>query len=89
MATCPECGIDTYRAKEFDRLMSEKCELGSRFKQLRANHALEIARWEIRDIENTESMKWLQRKTRNQAAAIRKLEEKLKKLGKQPYEETE
>lgn len=82
---CPECGIWTDRVREFDRMLTEKNQLGQRFKQVYAEHAQQIAEWEIRDIQLTESMKWLQRKTRKQAAVIRRLEEKLRNLGEQPY----
>lgn len=85
--TCPECGVNNWRKRDYDRLVAEKIELGSRFKSLHANHGLRQAEWTLREIELTESMKYMQGKVHRQAAAIRRLEDKLKRLGQRPYEE--
>lgn len=89
MARCPECGVDDYTVKYADKTLSELVEVSSRFKTIRANHALASAEWELEKISLQESMKYLQRKVKKQAEAISRLEEKIHRLGHQPYKEKE
>lgn len=86
---CPECGADPFKTLDYDKKSSEMVEIGYRFKQMRASHGMQRAEWELREISLEQSMKWLQQKTRKQAAAIKRLEDKLKKLGQQPYKKDE
>lgn len=84
---CESCGADPFKTIDYDMIIKEKYEIGQKFKRLHADHGLEKAQWILREIELTESMKYLQQKTLKQAAAIRNLEAKLKRLGQQPYRE--
>lgn len=85
---CPQCGTESWLFRDHERIVHEKLEIGSRFKSLRANHGLEKAQWELREISLTEEMKYLQRKVLKQAKAITTLENKLKRLKQQPYSDT-
>ena len=82
---CPECGSDPFKTIDYDKVVRERRELQMRFKRTMAQHGTERAEWVIREIDYEESMKYLQRKVLKQTNALRKLEEKLKKLGEQPY----
>lgn len=83
---CPECGSDIFKATDYDKLLSENLEIGSRFKRLNADHALEKAQWWLSQIKLEESMKYMQQKTKKQTAALRKLEERIRVLGRRPYD---
>lgn len=83
---CPECGCDKFRCTDYDKVTSQLSEVGQRFKRLRADHALEKAQWELKEIRLEESMKYMQQKTKKQTSALRKLEERILKLGRRPYE---
>lgn len=84
---CPECGADSYKIVDYDKITKEITALSSRYKMLSANFGKARAEWEINEIRLEESMKWLQRKAKKQALAIQKLEAKLKRHGEQPYVE--
>lgn len=84
---CPECGSDPFKTQDYDKITREMNELSSRFKRALASHGLVRAEWDLKEIELTEGMKWLQRKAKKQAQTITKLEDKLKKFGEQPYKE--
>lgn len=84
---CSECGADSFKTLDYDKKVSEELELRNRFKKALAQHGLARAEWTIREIELVEGTKYLQRKTRKQSEAINRLEEKLRKLGSQPYKE--
>lgn len=84
---CPECGTYVFEIQDYDKVVREHNELSSRFKKVRANHGLAQAQWELKEIELTEGMKYLQKKVAKQAESIRRLEEKIKRLGEQPYKE--
>lgn len=82
---CEVCGSDTFKTKDYDKVVSERIEISSRFKKLNAQHALEKAEWQLREITLEQSMRYMQRKTKSQTSALRKLEERVKRLGDQPY----
>lgn len=82
---CPECNCVKPYHDNIERAMNAKMELGLRFRQLHAQHAGELAYKELQLIEAQEGMKWMQAKVRKQAAAITRLEEKIRRLGNQPY----
>jgi hypothetical protein len=50
-----------------------------------ASHGEREAKWVLREIELEEGTKWLQQKVFRQAKHLKRLEDKLKKLGQQPY----
>lgn len=82
---CPECNCVKPFHDNIERAMNAKFELGLRFRRLMAQHADELAHKELALIEAQEGMRWMQAKVRKQAAAITRLEEKIRNLGKQPY----
>lgn len=86
---CPECGADPFKQYDYDKMQAENMEVRSRFKSMSANHGLLQAQWTLKELGLVESMKSLQRKVGKQATVIKRLEEKLRKLGKQPYKEEE
>lgn len=84
---CKECGCDKFRCTDYDKVTKTLSEVGWRFKRIHADHALEKAEWQLREIQLEESMKYMQQKTKKQTAALRKLEQRILKLGRRPYEE--
>ena len=86
---CPECGSDTFKAQDYDKAVSERYEVYDRFKRRFAQHAMEQAQWEIDKIRLEDATKSLQRKVNAQRKALNRLENKMLKLGKQPYKEDE
>lgn len=82
---CPECGSDIFKALDYDKVVSERSEVYDRFKRIFAQHAMEKAQWEIDKIRLEDSTKSLQRKVNAQRKALNRLENKILKLGKQPY----
>ncbi len=82
---CENCGADPFKVWDYDHLVKEKLEISDRFKKASAQHGLSRAEWTLKEIELTEAMKFLQRKTKKQAEALQKLEEKLIKLKQLPY----
>lgn len=86
---CPECGADPFKIQDYDKIVREMNELSSRFKRVLANQGLARAEWDLKEIELTEGMRWLQQKTKKQALAITRLEEKIRKFREQPYKEEE
>lgn len=83
---CPECGSDTFQAQDYAKVVSERYEVYDRFKRRFAQHAMEQAQWEIDKIRLEDSTKSLQRKVASQRKALNRLENKLLKLKRQPYE---
>lgn len=83
---CECCGSDPFKTKDYDKVVAERTEVGYRFKRLHADHALEKAQWILREITLEEGTKYLQQKVIRQSKAIQRLEAKIKRLGKQPYE---
>lgn len=86
---CPECGSDSFKTWDYDKITKEQEELQKRFTRVMAYHGEDTAKWHIKEIEQEQSMKWLQRKVKKQAETIRKLEEKLRRQGEQPYREND
>lgn len=84
---CPECGCDPFLAKDYPKIQKEQEMLENQYRSVRAYHGKAQAEWDIKEIKLTEGMKYLQRKVKKQAEAIRRLEDKLKKLKQQPYKE--
>lgn len=87
MSICKECGADSFKTIDYDKVTREFNEVSDRFKWVMAHHGLKNAEWDLERIKLTDSMKWMQRKVKKQAQAISRLEEKLKKFGQKPYEE--
>lgn len=84
---CPECGSDPFKSKDYDYVTRRHNELVTRFKRIMAEHGLDQAEWQIKEIKLEESMKYMQQKTKKQTVALRKLEQRVLKLGRQPYEQ--
>lgn len=82
---CPECGADPFKTVDYDKIVKENKEISDRFKRVMAQHGMERAEWTLQEIRLTKSMAYMQRKVLKQANALRKLEEKLKRQGRQPY----
>lgn len=84
---CPECGADPYKTVDYDKMTRDIQQISDRFKRVMASHGLQQAEWVLREIDLVESTKYLQRKVKKQSEAIRRLEEKIRRLGVQPYKE--
>lgn len=84
---CVQCGSDPFKTWDYDKITKEQTELQDRFKKVLAYHGRDEADRHIKEIEQEQAMKWLQRKVKKQAETIRKLEEKLRRQGEQPYKE--
>lgn len=84
---CEMCNCDRFQCKDYPKLTVELASVCGRLKSTMAYHGKERAEWEIDKIHLEEGMKFLQRKTRKQAQAITKLENKLKNYGQQPYKD--
>lgn len=83
---CPECGSDTWKAQDYDKLYKENWEIADRLKKMAAQHGLLSAQWELQKIRLEAGMKSLQQKCNRQRAALNRLENKLISLNKKPYE---
>lgn len=86
---CSECGCDTYKAMDYDKLQRENASISKRLTEQAALFGVKKAEAWLRQIKLEDAMKYLQRKTKRQSEAITKLEDKLKKFGQQPYKENE
>jgi hypothetical protein len=85
MATCPECGTDTYQARNWTRWYDRYLRLQDEYERQAAEHAVEAAKWRLKEFDREEDRKGLQRKVREQSGVIAKLEDRLRALGTQPY----
>lgn len=86
---CPECGADGFKTHDYDRLQRENTSLSRRHTEQAALFGVKKAEAWLREIRLEDSMKYLQRKTKKQAEVIKRLEDRLKRLGQQPYKEEE
>jgi len=83
---CSECGCDTYKAMDYDKLQRENTSIRKRLTEQAALFAVKKAESWLRELKLEDSMKYLQRKTKKQSEVITRLEDKLKKFKQQPYE---
>lgn len=83
---CFECGCDTYKAMDYDKLQRENASISKRLTEQAAIFGVKKAEAWLRQIKLEDAMKYLQRKTKKQAEVITTLENKLKRLKQQPYE---
>lgn len=86
---CPECGADWFKTHDYDRLQRENTSLSRQHTTQAALFGVKKAEAWLREIRLEDAMKYLQRKTKKQAEVIKRLENKLKRLGQQPYKEEE
>ena len=84
---CSECGCDTYKAMDYDKLLRENASISKRLTEQAAVFGVQKAEAWLRQIKLEDNMKYLQRKTKKQAVVITTLENKLKRLKQQPYKE--
>lgn len=81
---CPECGADEWIVKAGYQHM---VEANARFRRSNDSQAIEIARLKLELMELRDRDKGRDRKVRNQARVIVRLENRLRALGKRPYEQ--
>lgn len=86
---CPHCDSNIYFAQNFERVRDHAQRIEKEYKLQASRHAVEVAKWNLKEIEREESMKFLQRKNHQQRLTILRLEDKLKKLKAIPYGEEE
>lgn len=84
---CSRCGCDRPFHDRISKAMKVNWEVHQMYKREAAKHAIEIAERDLRIMDSQEEKKWLQQKVVKQAAQLRRFEEKIKKLGKEPYED--
>lgn len=84
---CPQCGADPFKTWDYDKITKEFKEVSERFKKVMAQHGLDRAEWILKELKLEESMKYMQQKTKKQTTALRKLEQRVLRLGRQPYEQ--
>lgn len=84
---CPECGCDTYKALDYDKILRENASLCKRLTEQAALFGVKKAEAWLRQIKLEDSMKGLQRKVKKQSEALNRLEKKLIELGRKPYQE--
>lgn len=83
---CSRCGCNRPFHDNVAKATKTVWEIREWAKKQAASAASMIADRDLQILELKEGQKWLQQKVKNQSAAIRKLEEKVIKLGKLPYE---
>lgn len=81
---CPECGADEYVTKAGHELLRQA---NDRFRRSNTAQAIEIARLKLDVMELQDRDNNRDRKVRNQARVIVRLENRLRALGKRPYEQ--
>lgn len=86
MGICPNCGVDRSKFQFLEESYHAHFSAVERFLKTEAAHAVKLAKTELEIINLKESMKYLQRKVRKQAVALKRLEEKLRARGEQPYD---
>ena len=79
--TCSECGADSYVVWNAENMVAAN----ARFRRSLDATAIDLARAKLRIMELEEREGFNTMKVRRQERAIRKLEEKLRKLGERPY----
>lgn len=97
---CPSCGVSRYNREHFDQTAAENRELRSRNTVLEQRIALlmttqddqtsQLLAEEITELRAemaTQNLYWLRNKVTRQAAVIRRLEDKLRRKGVEPYED--
>lgn len=86
---CSRCGCQ----RPFHDRWEQQSKINYLFRQdakkIAASNASILADRDLTILELQEGQKWLQQKVKKQAAHLRRLEEKLRKLGKEPYEREE
>lgn len=83
---CEHCGSDTYKAENFDRVRDSLTKYRERCENLARRNGLLQVRLEISGADAVEERAGLQRKVNRQARVIRRLEDRLRKLGRKPHE---
>jgi hypothetical protein len=66
--------------------MERNWKVSQDYKRTAASHAIAIAERDLKIMDLRAEQEWLQKKVKKQAEHLRRLEAKLIKLGKQPYE---
>lgn len=87
MKVCPDCGSDPFKQYDYDKMMKENGRLIRRIREQAAEHGVEKAQAWLTAVRHEEETKYLQSKVRKQSVMLKKLEDKIKKLGERPYEE--
>lgn len=87
MKLCPDCGSDPFKQYDYDKMVKENGRLVRRLSEQAALHGVEKAQAWLGSVRHEEETKYLQSKVRKQAAMLKKLEDKIKKLGERPYAE--
>lgn len=82
---CSRCGCDRPFHDRISKAMKMNWEVRQQYKRDAARNATEIAERDLQIMELQEGQKWLQQKVVKQASQLRRFEEKIKKLGKEPY----
>lgn len=84
-APCSRCGCQRPFHDRWEEQSKRNYEYRESYKRAASAHAIEVAEKDLRILDLQESQKWLQQKVKKQAAHLRRLEEKLTRLGQQPY----
>lgn len=84
---CSRCGCNRPFHDNVEKAMQNNWRVHQEFKKQAAAHAMIVAERELKIMKMEEEQKWLQQKVKKQAAHLRKLEEKIRKLGGEPYAE--
>jgi hypothetical protein len=87
MSKCPECGTYPWQARNFERQLRRAQSIQAELERQAAAHAVKEAQGRVQELDRVDDRRGLQGKVRKQAAVIRELEDKLRKLGRQPHAE--
>lgn len=88
-APCSRCGCERPFHDRWEKQAKLNWDFREQFKRAMAENAKREAEKDLTILELKESQKWMQRKVKKQAEQLRKLEEKLIQLNKQPYAKEE
>lgn len=83
---CNRCGCNRPFHDQIEQAMQRNFKISQDYKRIAAANAAALAERDLKILDLQESQKWMQQKVKKQAAHLRRLEEKLKKLGKEPYD---
>lgn len=88
MRPCPECGGDLWKSRDYARVLRDLGYQRREAEKLAAENGILRSQARMREVALKDSNSAHQQKIARQAKAIRRLEEKLRKRGERPYEDT-
>jgi hypothetical protein len=83
---CPNCGSDPFFTEDYSRLLTDLTTVHNVNRKLGADNGMLRAQAEVDRLIGQDYVSSLQRKIQRQKRVINRLEDRLRTLGKPPYE---